>query len=170
MTLPSSGQLAMSQINVELDMSSTLANSSLHDASTGTSPYPSINTASEYYPNGSMPYAISEFYGYNHDATAYSVDISMGLSDCSPTSIYVAGSSSGATRIDVVIQEWDGATPNGSDSQCVTPGGGGDWSWDFGAPNSGTDTVDITAYLYTNTSCTGGYEVYDTYNGMMCAS
>jgi len=68
MTLTSSGQIKMSEINTELGRTSTTANTSLEDQSDGT--YATINTAnaSADRPDGSAPHAMSEFYSYNHSA------------------------------------------------------------------------------------------------------
>lgn len=63
MTLPLSGPLEASDINVELGRSAT-AVMSITDAATGV--YGAINTCSPYYPNGTAPHAYSEWYGYNH--------------------------------------------------------------------------------------------------------
>jgi len=67
MTLTSSGQIKMSEINTELGRTSTTANTSLEDQSDGT--YATINTAnaSADRPDGSAPHAMSEFYSYDHD-------------------------------------------------------------------------------------------------------
>jgi hypothetical protein len=65
MTLPLSGPLEASDINVELGRSAT-ATFSITDAATGV--YGAINTCSPYYPNGSAPHTYSEWYGYNHNA------------------------------------------------------------------------------------------------------
>jgi len=65
MTLPLSGPLEASDINVELGRSAT-AVMSIKDAATGV--YGAINTCSPYFPNGSAPHAYSEWYGYNHNA------------------------------------------------------------------------------------------------------
>lgn len=65
MTLPLSGPLEASDINVELGRSAT-AVMSIKDAATGV--YGAINTCSPYYPNGTAPHAYSEWYGYNHNA------------------------------------------------------------------------------------------------------
>jgi len=65
MTLPSSGQISMSQINTELGRSST-AQISLNDAENGD--YGAINQNSASKPNASNPAAMSEWYGYNHNA------------------------------------------------------------------------------------------------------
>ena len=67
MALQSSGTIKMSEINTELGRSST-ATISLDDAENGT--YATINTASASYPNASNPAAMSEWYGYNHTASA----------------------------------------------------------------------------------------------------
>ena len=65
MTLQSSGQISFSQLNTELGRSST-ASIALKSAEIGT--YGAINTNSTSRPNGSAPYAISEWYSYNHSA------------------------------------------------------------------------------------------------------
>jgi hypothetical protein len=63
MTLPLSGPLEASDINVELGRSATDV-MSITDAATGV--YATINTCSPYFPNGTAPHAYSEWYGYNH--------------------------------------------------------------------------------------------------------
>lgn len=65
MALPNSGQLSMNDINRELNRTGT-AYISLDGAESGT--YGSINTQSSSRPNNSRPAAISEWYGYDHDA------------------------------------------------------------------------------------------------------
>lgn len=65
MTLPASGQLAMSQINSELGRGST-SQISLDAAENGS--YVAINQNSRSRPNSSNPAAISEWYGYDHKA------------------------------------------------------------------------------------------------------
>lgn len=65
MTLPSSGQISFSNINTELGRGAT-DQISLEDAETGV--YAPINQNSPNRPNGTAPYAISEFYGYNNNA------------------------------------------------------------------------------------------------------
>jgi hypothetical protein len=66
MTLPLSGTLEASDINVELGRSAT-ATFSVTDAVNGV--YGAINTCSLYYPNSVAPHAYSEWYGYDHNAT-----------------------------------------------------------------------------------------------------
>ena len=84
MTLPLSGPLEASDINVELGRSAT-AVMSIKDAATGV--YGAINTCSPYYPNASAPHAYSEWYGYNHLAPclnsnfAFFDDINTGTED-----------------------------------------------------------------------------------------
>jgi hypothetical protein len=65
MAIPLTGSLSASMINVELGRSAT-AMFSLKDAETGG--YGAINLCSIYYPDGSAPYAMSEWYGYDHNA------------------------------------------------------------------------------------------------------
>lgn len=66
MALPTIGQLSMNDIRGELNRSTT-TNFSLDGAESGT--YGSINTQSSSRPNNARPAAISEWYGYNHDAS-----------------------------------------------------------------------------------------------------
>ena len=77
MTLQLSGILEASDINVELGRAAT-ATFSITDAATGV--YGVINTCSPYYPNGTVPHAYSEWYGYNHLAvcsySTHSLDVS----------------------------------------------------------------------------------------------
>jgi len=65
MTLPASGQLAMSQINTELSRTSS-SQISLDSAENGV--YAVINANSTSRPSSNNPAAISEWYGYNHRA------------------------------------------------------------------------------------------------------
>jgi len=66
MTLQSSGQISMSQINTELGRSST-ATISLDTAENGG--YATINTNSSSRPSSGNPAAMSEWYSYNHNAS-----------------------------------------------------------------------------------------------------
>lgn len=69
MTLPTSGQLSFNDIRVELNKA-TQSPFSMESASKGI--YVAINTNSPSYPNGTAPYSVSEWYNYNHNATACS--------------------------------------------------------------------------------------------------
>jgi hypothetical protein len=72
MALPSNGPISMSQINSEFGRSSnTLI--TLSSASTGI--YGAIKIYSALKPDGVAPHRISEFYSYNHSATAPSITI-----------------------------------------------------------------------------------------------
>lgn len=81
MSLTSSGQIKMSEINTELGRTSTTANTSLEDQSDGT--YATINTANDSAdrPDGSAPHAMTEFYSYDHDlsGTSWSVVDNTGV-------------------------------------------------------------------------------------------
>ena len=66
MTLPSSGPLSLNDIRNELT-SQTGVLTSLKEASIGT--YATINTNSPTYPDGNSPYSVSEWYGYNQNAS-----------------------------------------------------------------------------------------------------
>jgi len=80
MPLPPSGVLSMNDIRVELGIS-TQAPFSLKDASTGV--YVTINTCSEYRPNGVSPYAISEWYRYCHSCTCgYQFCLNLSFTSC----------------------------------------------------------------------------------------
>jgi hypothetical protein len=68
MTLTSSGQISISDINGEFGRSGTTANSSLEDLSDGTVATINTNNDSSDRPDGSAPHAMSEFYSYNHSA------------------------------------------------------------------------------------------------------
>ena len=68
MALPSSGQISFSDISTELNQASNFQLSST-DAVEGA--VETINTASASYPNADAPHAISEWYGYDHDAVSY---------------------------------------------------------------------------------------------------
>jgi hypothetical protein len=67
MALPSSGQLGLNDIRIELGIPSQ-APLSLASASLGL--YVPINQNSILKPNATAPFAISEWYGYNHTTTA----------------------------------------------------------------------------------------------------
>ena len=67
MTLPLSGTLGMNDIRSELGIP-TQAPLSLESASLGE--YVAINFNGLYYPRQTPPYAISDWYGYNHVASA----------------------------------------------------------------------------------------------------
>ena len=69
MALQSSGTIKMSEINTELGRTST-ATISLDSAESGT--YATINTASASTPNNARPASMSEWYSYDHSASAAS--------------------------------------------------------------------------------------------------
>lgn len=69
MALQSSGQISTSDINTELGRSGT-AEYKFASAVGGT--YGTVNTASTTYPDNSAPHQISEWYGYDHSASANS--------------------------------------------------------------------------------------------------
>ena len=74
MTVPSSGELSLGKIRQELETSDYSAGpyttnaTSLSDSETGL--YAVINTASPSYPNGTAPFAMSEWYSYDNAASA----------------------------------------------------------------------------------------------------
>ena len=75
MTVPASGELSLGKIRQELETSDYSAGpyttnaTSLSGSETGL--YAAINTASPSYPNGTAPFAMSEWYSYNHAATSF---------------------------------------------------------------------------------------------------
>ena len=70
MTLTSSGQISINDINGEFGRSGTTANSSLKELSDGTvSTINTVNDADDR-PDGSAPHNMTEFYSYDHDASA----------------------------------------------------------------------------------------------------
>lgn len=74
MTVPASGELSLGKIRQELETCDytsgpyTTNATSLSDSETGL--YATINTASPSYPNGIAPFAMSEWYSYDHGASA----------------------------------------------------------------------------------------------------
>ena len=77
MALPTSGQLSMRDINVELGRPAT-ALIGLDEAENGA--YVAINTNSAQRPSSANPASISEWYGYNHTAgPAASCDFNAGI-------------------------------------------------------------------------------------------
>lgn len=67
MTLPASGQISFNDLRVELGISSQAPFSITTAATNG---YVTINTNSPDRPNSSTPHAISEWWNYNHNASA----------------------------------------------------------------------------------------------------
>jgi len=75
MPLPSSGEISFSDINTELGQSSD-AELSIDDAAQGN--VSTINTNSANTPDSSTPHSISEWYGYDHSATAGLTEFNAG--------------------------------------------------------------------------------------------
>jgi len=104
MSLPSSGQLSFSQINVELGRSST-AEISLNEAENGT--YATINTDSISRPSATNPASVSEWYSYNHSAVPpqsglfgfSSSESGACLNLASPTTLYWDTGAFGAGKV-----------------------------------------------------------------------
>jgi len=67
MTLTSSGQISISDINGEFGRSGTTANSSLEDLSDGSVATINTGNASANRPDTNAPHAMTEFYSYDHD-------------------------------------------------------------------------------------------------------
>ena len=70
MALTSSGQIKMSEINTELGVTSTTANSSLAGQSDGSVATINTNNSNVNRPNGAAPHLMSEFYSYDHSASS----------------------------------------------------------------------------------------------------
>jgi hypothetical protein len=69
MALQSSGQIKMSELNIEFQLQET-RRLSLKDASDGTASTINTANASSDRPDGAAPHAISEFYSYDHSASS----------------------------------------------------------------------------------------------------
>jgi len=69
MALQSSGQIKMSELNIEFQLQET-RRLSLKDASDGTASTINTANASTDRPDGTAPHAISEFYSYDHSASS----------------------------------------------------------------------------------------------------
>lgn len=82
MTMPASGTIRMSQINSELGRSST-AQISLNTAEDGG--YATINTNSSSRPSSSNPASMSEWYSYNHNASASGYTLYWSCNRMGPT-------------------------------------------------------------------------------------
>lgn len=117
MALPSSGQISMSQINTELNRSST-AQISLDAAENGD--YGAINQSSTSRPSASNPAAMSEWYGYNHSAVSCTAP-SINFNTRCATSVSLTVSYSTCTNLEVEYSSNGGAswTVEGN-TGCVT--------------------------------------------------
>jgi hypothetical protein len=85
MALQGSGSISMSQINTELQRSST-ATISLDSAENGS--YATINTCSSSRPSSSNPASMSEWYSYNHTAACCPAYGTYYSQYCDGTSLY----------------------------------------------------------------------------------
>jgi hypothetical protein len=133
--------LSMSMIITELGYGGALTNISLSGSETGE--YGPINNQQVSRPNGISPFAISEWYSYNHSAsyagswqtgsielpvTTYPKTFTVTLNSAAPFDLYLGTSIAGA------------------------------WTDAVNVPNSGTWTAGLTAAYYTvsSGSTTGG--------------
>ena len=103
MALQSSGQIKMSELNIEFGLAEE-RQLGLKDASDGTVATINTNNAAADRPNGTAPHAISEFYSYDHSASAawsndYALDYD-GVND------YVRGSLSSHPSQEFSISMW----------------------------------------------------------------
>ena len=78
MALPLSGQISLSQINTELGRTSNTPNTSLRSLEIGT--YVPLRASASSKPNGSAPYSMNEWHGYQHIQVRYRYGISIGFS------------------------------------------------------------------------------------------
>ena len=84
MAVPSSGELSLGKIRNEIenndyDAGPYIANeTNLKSAETGV--YGAINTDSDEYPDGIVPFAMSEWYLYDHDASGTSEPLDLTFS------------------------------------------------------------------------------------------
>jgi len=76
MALPSSGQIKISDILSEAGLSTTLANASLGELEVGNLFTINTNNPSSDYPDGSAPASISEWFGYDHNASTGNQNVS----------------------------------------------------------------------------------------------
>lgn len=146
MALPSSGQISMGDINVELGRSRT-STISLDAAENGS--YAGINGCSPVVPNSGNPARMSEWRGYNHSfACCNAPSISNNSTSSSSFTINISYSNCSAMHVE------------------YSSNGGGSWSTNTGGCNS-TSTVSglpaSTTYLVrVRITCasTGNYSSY----------
>ena len=102
MALPTSGPISLNDIRIEIGESNT-ANFSLKDAATGV--YSPINQNSPLRPNGVAPYALSEWYGYDHSAVGDGLNCGGSLSVSGGKGIYILeaqlGSNTGQAEVEL---------------------------------------------------------------------
>ena len=149
MTLPASGTITLGQINTELGRSSS-ATISLKDAETGI--YGAINTNSTYRPSGTAPYAVSDWYCYNHSAFA-------------PLLITTQGSGtwtcpSGCTSI--LVECWGSGGSGGNASGTNGARGGGGAGGQYANKTISVTPGTVYSYNVASTRSTGG-AVTDTW-------
>ena len=99
MTLTSSGEIKISEINTEFGRSSTTANSSLEDLSDGTVATINTGNAASDRPDGAAPHAMSEFYSYDHDLVTNATFGSWIGSFTSGNTIRILGGSVGGSNV-----------------------------------------------------------------------
>jgi hypothetical protein len=128
MTLPLTGTLEASDINVELGRSAT-ATFSIKDAATGV--YGAINTCSPYYPNATAPHAYSEWYGYNHNAPCLNSNFAMSDGQVGTFNGLISGDISYDTGV-------SSTKPDPAEGECT-------WSFWFKPIN----TIEIHGVMYT---------------------
>jgi len=167
MTITGSGQISFSNLNTELSRSST-AQLSLSDAEDGT--ITPINQNSPNRPDGSSPYEMSEWYGYNNNALP-SFPVTDGLLlalDARDTNSYPG---SGTTWFDLSDQGNDGTLINGPTFDSIDGGGSIDFDGsndyaDFGTISNAPDgTNERTIQVWVKDTSVSDYSVLAAYSG-----
>jgi hypothetical protein len=168
MTLPAAfATIRMSDINVELGRSST-ANISLDTAENGG--YGAINTNSASRPSGTNPAAMSEWYGYNHNAAGATVTITAYI-NFAPTGGSCTINKNGIRQIRTVnstIFSFSAAAGDEISTTIVSPVGVGRTAiidvYNNGYVGGNTGTTSTT-FTFTTVVGSGDYAIYaDAFN------
>jgi hypothetical protein len=170
MALPSSGSIAMSQINTELGRGSTSA-ISLDAAENGS--YAGINSCSPSRPSSSNPAAMSEWRGYNHSfACCNAPSISSNSVTSSSFTINVSYSNCSAMHLEYSSN--GGSTWQTSTGGCTTPltlsGLASSTAYQVRVRITCTSTNGYSGYSNTITMTTSaGCPAYGTYLSQFCS-
>jgi len=148
MALPSSGSIAMSQINTELTRGSS-SQISLGSAEDGG--YVAINSCSPSRPSSSNPAAMSEWRGYNHTFACCNAP-SISITSYTSSSVTISVSYSNCTTMHFESSSNDGSTWNTNSTGCAS-------SYTYSGLASST-----TYYFRVRITCTstGGYSGYSS--------
>ena len=148
MALPSTGTIAMSQINSELgrSASSTISLGSAEDGG-----YAAINSCSPSRPSSSDPAAMSEWRGYNHSFACCNAP-SISVTSSTSSSVTISISYSNCTTMHFESSSNDGSTWNTNSTGCAS-------SYTYSGLASST-----TYYFRVRITCTstGGYSGYSS--------